>query len=152
MRIQCCAYHRLLWIHHVIHATHITHPATNSLTAHASRDSWAVPLFPQSDEPCVQLLEQIYANIFVFWFLRVVVNKLQTSWNVLSFAQMREKLNMDQNTNDRLSKRWYKHCMHARGCTNDILMIFLSTAQAQYSLKWLMICYIPQLGKSRPSD
>lgn len=37
------------------------------------------------------------------------------------------------------------------GRTNDILMIFLSTAQSQYSIKWLMIRHPPQLVKSRPS-
>lgn len=37
------------------------------------------------------------------------------------------------------------------GRTNDILMIFLSTAQSQYSIKRLMIHHTPQLVKSRPS-
>lgn len=43
--------------------------------------------------------------------------------------------------------------LHAwiHGRTNDILMIFLSTAQSQYSIKWLMIRHPPQLVKSRPS-
>lgn len=36
-------------------------------------------------------------------------------------------------------------------CSNDCLMIFLSTAQSQYSFQCLMIWYAPQLGKSQPS-
>lgn len=40
--------------------------------------------------------------------------------------------------------------MHVYGCANDIMSL-LSTAQSQYSFEWLMICYIPQQGKSWPS-
>lgn len=41
--------------------------------------------------------------------------------------------------------------LHVCGCSNDLLMIFLSTAQSQYSFKRLIMCCQLQLGKSRPA-
>lgn len=83
---------------------------------------------------------------------RETENSWEYKWWTLRFPKCSYKHCNEQSC----QVNWKKGCrkwslMHVYGCTNNILMIFLSTAQSQYSFKWLMICYIPQLGKSRPS-